>query len=144
MWWCSGLSHVSVRLNILQSLRFKSMPNHGGLFFGLFVGFLDFLFAPFSKLWYYNTVQWSKMYSKCIILLIAWFGHIYDHCALSLHRQHRQSQYTYYPQAIHFNVKANPNVKSEWVFFFVKVECNDFGRSCCFFITLHLTQCQDV
>ena len=51
-------------------------------FFGLFVGFLDFLVAPFSRFWYYISVQWSKMYLKRVILLIAWFGHIYDHCVV--------------------------------------------------------------
>ena len=53
-------------------------------FFGLFVGFLDFLVAPFSRFWYYISVQWSKMYLKHVIILIAWFGHIYDHCALTI------------------------------------------------------------
>ena len=57
-------------------------------FFGLFVGFLDFLVAPFSRFWYYISVQWSKMYLKRVILLIAWFGHIYDHCDMGISRSY--------------------------------------------------------
>ena len=51
-------------------------------FLGLFVGFLDFLFASFNNLWYYIIVQRSKTHEKWVILLIAWSWQNYDHCEL--------------------------------------------------------------
>ena len=82
MRWCSGLSHVSIKLKFCRVSGSNPGPNHGGPFFGLFMGFLDFLLAPFNNLWYYIIVQWSKTHQKCVIVLIAWSWQNHDHCAI--------------------------------------------------------------
>ena len=82
MQWCSGLSHVSIKLKFCRVSGSNPGPNHGGLFFGLFMGFLDFLLAPFNNLWYYIIVQWSKTHQKCVIVLIAWSWQNHDHCVM--------------------------------------------------------------